>query len=599
MQSETRPGVRSLQPIALGLTAALAATAGVAFGPATAAVHKSAAHGAAAHGTPAYLAAATDCPGDNGGISLSPGFCATVFADDLGHARHMAFGPGGVLFVNTWSGRYYGNGPVPAGGFLIALKDTTGAGKADQVTRFGTTAAEGNKGGTGVQVYKGYVYAEANDKIVRYRLGADGVPAGQPETVLSGMPLSGDHPMHPFVIDAQGRIFVDMGSATNACQARNRQPGAPGEQPCTETQTRAGVWLYDANKLGQQFSSKERYASGIRNGEGFSFDPTGRLFVAQQGRDQLPQNWPKLYPNLVHATELPAEEVVEVIHGDDYGWPQCYYDQFQKKLVLAPEYGGDGGKTVGGCAMRTGPVAAFPGHWAPNDMTIYKGATFPEPYRGGAFIAFHGSWNRAPEPQQGYDVVYQPMANGKAVGRYIVFANGFAGGHMDPGGAAHRPSGVVVGPDGALYISDDVRGRIWRVTYQGPATVSAIAAAPSPAAGVETAAPPAGPPEYSLPVPPGATQAQVQAGERVYRTTTCTGCHGADAKGTPLGPDLVAGKWIWSRGSLTGIRRTIQNGVPMPRNYRSPMPPMGGAQLSKADLNDVAAYVWALAHQPK
>jgi glucose/arabinose dehydrogenase/cytochrome c5 len=592
MQSETRPGLRRTRPIALG-AAALAAIGGMAFG-ATAAVHKNAAPpGAAPHRPAAFV-----CPGDNGGLTLSPGFCATVYADELGHARHMAFGPGGVLYVNTWSGQYYGNGPVPAGGFLIALKDTKGVGKADQVTRFGQTQADGDKGGTGVQVYKGYVYAEANDKIVRYRIGPDGLPGGQPETVLSGMPLGGDHPMHPFVIDAHGRIFVDMGSATNACQAKNRQPGVPGQKPCTEKETRAGVWLYDADKLDQAFSPKERYASGIRNGEGFSFDPTGRLFVTQHGRDQLIQNWPKLYPNKARATELPAEEVVEVIHGADYGWPECYYDQVQKKLVLAPEYGGDGGKTVGLCARRTGPVAAFPGHWAPNDMTIYKSSAFPAPYRGGAFIAFHGSWNRAPAPQQGYNVVYQPMTGDKASGRYVVFADGFAGGHKDPGAAAHRPSGVVVGPDGALYISDDVKGRIWRVTYRGPAGATALAAAPS-AGGSEAASPPAGAPEYNLPVPPGATRAEVQAGQRVYSAQTCIGCHGADAKGTPLGPDLAAGNWTWSHGDLAGIRRTIADGVPMPKNYRSPMPPMGGAQLSKADLNAVAAYVWAVSHQSR
>jgi glucose/arabinose dehydrogenase len=132
--------------------------------------------------------------------------------------------------------------------------------------------------------------------------------------------------------------------------------------------------------------------------------------------------------------------------------------------VLAPEYGGDG-KKVGECAQKKGPVAVFPAHWAPNALAFYTGSMFPTTYRGGAFIAFHGSWNRAPEPQDGYNVVFQPMADGRASGPYQVFADGFAGPRKEPGLAAHRPAGVAVGPDGALYISDDQAGTVWRVSY--------------------------------------------------------------------------------------------------------------------------------------
>ena len=90
------------------------------------------------------------------------------------------------------------------------------------------TPAEGSKGGTGIALYKGFVYAEMNDQIVRYAIGPDGLPSGKPQVVLSGMPLGGGHPMHPFAIDAQGRMFVDMGSATNSCQAQDRRAGVPG-----------------------------------------------------------------------------------------------------------------------------------------------------------------------------------------------------------------------------------------------------------------------------------------------------------------------------------------------------------------------------------
>ncbi|HEY4029784.1 MAG TPA: c-type cytochrome [Caulobacteraceae bacterium] len=523
------------------------------------------------------------CP--NGGLSLSPGFCASIIADNLGHVRHMALGPDGVIYANTWSGQYYVNQPPPPGGFLVAIKPK-GDGQAE-IARFGQTPSDGVAGGTGVQVYKGHVYAEVNDKIVRYALPAGGgVPTGKtPEVVLSGMPLGGNHPMHPFIIDAKGQIFVDMGSATNACQgeAGDRKAGVMGQNPCTELQTRGGTWKYDANKLNQTFSPKERYATGIRNGEGFAFDAAGRLFVTQHGRDQLPALWPKLYPDLKHATELPSEELLQVTAGGDYGWPECYHDPFQKKLVLAPEYGGDGGKAVGVCAQKIEPVAAFPAHWAPNDLAIYTAKTFPAAAQGGAFIAFHGSWNRAPEPQAGFNVVFQPMAGGKTSGDYVVFADGFTAGK-------YRPTGLVVGADGALYIADDVKGRIWRVTYHGPANIKALAAASAAKAAGGGAS------SGALPVPPGATADQVASGNKLYHAQTCTGCHGGDAKGTPVGPDLTSGKYLWGDGSLASIQKTIQEGVAMPKQYRQAMPAMGGAQLSSDQVRDLAAYVWAVGH---
>ncbi len=237
-------------------------------------------------------ASANNCAADNGGITLSPGFCATVFADKIGHARQMAFGPNGVLYVNTWSGRYYKNDTPPAGGFLVALKDNKGDGHADTVERFGDGVPQGSTGGTGIRIYNGGLYAEQNDKIIRYALPSSGIaPQEQPQVIVSGLPLTGDHPMHPFAIDADGHMFIDLGSATNSCQLQNRIANSPGHQPCTELETRAGIWLYEANKKDQHFSPAERYATGLRNGEGFAFDAAGRLFVTQHGRDQLSQNW--------------------------------------------------------------------------------------------------------------------------------------------------------------------------------------------------------------------------------------------------------------------------------------------------------------------
>jgi mono/diheme cytochrome c family protein len=293
---------------------------------------------------------------------------------------------------------------------------------------------------------------------------------------------------------------------------------------------------------------------------------------------------------------LPAEELVLVKQGGDYGWPNCYYDGFQKKLVLAPEYGGDGGKTVGACAQAVAPVAAFPAHWAPNDMKIYNAKAFPAAYQGGAFIAFHGSWNRAPAPQGGFNVVFQPLKDGRASGDYVVFADGFAGAGKANGRATFRPMGLAVAPDGALFISDDVKGRIWRVTYHGGPNAR-LASAAQPAEGAAQAPPPAAATSGAAPVPPGATADQVAKGGELFRGGTCGACHGPDAKGTALGPDLTAGTWMWSDGSLAALHDTIQKGVPVPKKYRSPMPPMGGQQLSPDDLAAISAYVWSVGHQ--
>ena len=527
---------------------------------------------------------------DTGGLSLPPGFCATVFADGLGHARHMAVRGDGTVYVNIQSGRVVGGAPAaaPGGGYLVALKDSDGDGRADKVVNFGPTDA----GGTGVGLYKGWIYAETADKIVRYALPATALtPTGPAETVVSGLPLGGDHPMHPFAIDAQGTMLVDVASATNSCQSPNRRAGVPGAQPCTELLTRAGVWRYDANALGQAFSPAARYATGIRNGEGIAF-AGGRTFATQHGRDQLKENWGALYPDAARTLELPTEELIELKAGGDYGWPYCYHDGVQKKLVLAPEYGGDGGKAVGVCAQKTGPVAAFPAHWGPNALAIYAGQAFPRAYRGGAFIAFHGSWNRAPAPQGGFNVVFQPLRDGRAAGDWVVFADGFAGPGKAAGKAEHRPTGLAMGPDGALYISDDSKGRIWRVTYRGPAdapvTAAAQAASPTPAA--PTVAPAM---QTASAVPPGSSAAEVAAGERVYKGSTCAGCHGGDGGGSAVGPSLVAGPWLWG-GSLPEITASVRNGVPQPKQYRSPMPPLGGASLSDSEVKAVSAYVWSI-----
>jgi glucose/arabinose dehydrogenase/mono/diheme cytochrome c family protein len=555
------------------------------------------------------------CPSDDSGLKLPPGFCATVFADGIGHARHMVVAPNGVLYSNTWSGTYYGNGKVHPGGFLVALEDKSGAGKADVIERFGETVQTQGAGGTGIGIFKGSLYAEINDRIVRYLLPAGSVvPKDPPQTIVSGLPLGGDHPMHPFIIDSQGSLYIDVASATNSCQLKNRMPKSSGAVPCTELETRGGIWRFDANKSNQKFSPADRFATGIRNGDGFAIDENGRMFVAQQGRDQLHANWPELYKPEEEAT-LPAEEVVLLKRGGDYGWPECYYDPFVEKLVLAPEYGGDGKKRVGICANKIAPVVAFPAHWAPNDITYYDQKQFPERYRDGIFVAFHGSWDRAPYPQGGYNVVFQGLSGGRASGPCEIFADGFAGAVKSPGQAEHRPAGLAVAPDGTLYVSDDVRGRIYRIVYLGGSanqggTVRPCPRPTAPAGSIAEAV--VNPPEGTHPnagvaasshaaLPKGTTPEMVALGRKIYvgqiGGAPCTACHGDNGEGSTLGPPLTAGHWLWGDGSYASIRRIIVRGVSQPKRYRNIMPPLGGAQLTHDEVSAVAAYVWTLSHR--
>lgn len=393
------------------------------------------------------------CAQGNAGLQLPDGFCALVVADGLGRARHLAVAPNGDIFVAPRQSR------TDSVGGVVALRDTTGDGVADVRVRFGDV------GGTGIALRGGYLYFAPNWGVLRYPLPSGQLrPSGPPDTIVSGLPDTGNHTAKSLAFGPDGALYVNHGSASNACQVQTRTAGSPGQDPCPELQVRAGIWRYDANKVGQTLADGVHFATGIRNAVGLTYQD-GQLYATQHGRDQLFQLWGDLYSEQQSA-ELPAEELLRVDQGDDFGWPYCYYDQNLDQLVLGPEYGGDG-KNVGRCADKKGPIAAFPGHWGPDGLLFYTGTQFPSRYRGGAFIAFHGSWNRAPLPQAGYNVTFVPFQNGQASGDYEVFADGFAGEQKDPRNAAHRPSGLAQGPDGSLYVSDDTGGTIFRILYRG------------------------------------------------------------------------------------------------------------------------------------
>jgi glucose/arabinose dehydrogenase len=384
------------------------------------------------------------CDPDNGGLVLPDGFCATVVASQLGPVRQLVVAPNGDVYA-ALSGK-----PGDNTGGVLAFRDKDGDGKPDERASFGPG------GGNDVKVHNGYVYFALNDRIVRYRLGEGKLePPGKEEMVVSGLPSEGGHVAKSLVFGPADVMYVNIGSKTNSCQKTDRLPASPGLDPCTELQRRAGIWRFSATRLGQQFADGQRFATGLRNTMALAIQPgTDALFAVVHGRDQLADNWG--FSNEVNANN-PAEELVRVESGADYGWPYCYYSNQYRKKVLAPEYGGDGKKT-GRCTSARNPLLAFPGHWAPMAIAFYGSDAFGPKYRDGLFVAFHGSWNREPLPQEGYRVVFVPFTQGKPAGDYSTFAT-------EKGGPTSlRASGVAVGPDGSLYISADQNGKIWKVT---------------------------------------------------------------------------------------------------------------------------------------
>jgi glucose/arabinose dehydrogenase len=398
-------------------------------------------------------AAAPACDADNGGLKLPQGFCAAVVADNVGAARHLAVAPNGDLFVSIRAR----SGP---GGGIVALRDADGDGKLETKEQFGQGSA------TGIGLRNGYIYYATPTSIVRYKLPAGQLKAsGEAEIVAQDLPERRSHTDKGLAFDGRGGVYVNFGSPSNACQQPDRQPNVPGQDPCPLLETYAGIFKFDENKLGQKPADGRRYSTGMRQEVGLTWHDNS-LWAVMHNRDGLDTLWPGKFTAEQNA-EWPAEYLLKVADGANFGWPYCFYNNAEGKLVNNPEYGGDGKKNDR-CGAFTSPTVAFPGHWAPNDVLFYTGTQFPKQYQGGAFVAFHGSWNRAPGPMAGYNITFVPFSAGKP-GAREVFADGFAGKTplMSPAEAVSRPGGLAMGPDGSLYIAEDVKGRIWRIMHKG------------------------------------------------------------------------------------------------------------------------------------
>ena len=373
------------------------------------------------------------------------------------------------------------------------MKDLNGDGIVDTVFGFGKYT------GTGIAIKNGYLYASSDEEVFRYKLNDKNevINPDQPEKIITGLINRHQHESKSIALDNDGNIYVNIGAYANACQEKDRTLHSKGRMPCPILDSAGGIWQFKADKLNQTYVDGIRYATGLRNVVGLDWNnQTNTLFVMQHGRDQLHDNWPELFDSKQSA-ELPAETMYELHKGSNAGWPYIYYDPIQHKKILAPEYGGDGKKEIDSksepifvAAKGAGdpttlindidlrkkpsdktiqdPTVAFPAHMAPNALLFYTGNQFPEKYKNGAFIAFHGSWNRAPEPQKGYLVAFVPFRNGKPSGDWEIFADDFAGGDefMSPNKAKHRPTGLAQGPDGSLYVTDDVKGAVYKISYK-------------------------------------------------------------------------------------------------------------------------------------
>ncbi len=380
-------------------------------------------------------------------IVVPTGFKAEILGADLGATRHMIVSKNGVIYAKL--------SKLKDGKGMLKLTDTNKDGKIDLTEYFGDYT------GTGVTIKNGYLYASSNKGVFRYKLDdkENIINTDAPEKIIDGLVDKGRDNAKPIVLDNAGNIYVTIGSYNDPC----REPGTgKGINPCTILDSAGGIWRFKANISNQTFSDGKLYATGLKNAVGITWNnKTNTLFATAHGRGQFHDFYSQYYTPK-QSQEIPAETLYELHEGDDAGWPYIYYDQFQKKKIVAPEYGGDGKKTGGEKAID--PILAFPAHLGPNSLLFYTGKMFPAKYRNGAFIAFHG---QSPELKKGYFVAFVPFINNKPSGKWEIFADNFAGVDLvkPTGPIQHRPCGLAQGPDGALYVCDDLGGAIFKISY--------------------------------------------------------------------------------------------------------------------------------------
>jgi len=508
---------------------------------------------------------------DDSGITVPAGFRALVVADNLvGGAkrpgdklRFLAVGPQSEIYAKTVKGG------------IFALRDLNGDSRADVIEEFGSG------GGTGIALRDGWLYHSTNSAIYRYKYTPGKlIPPGEPELIVSGLPAEGAHEAKAFAFDEEGRLLVEVASPSNGYGFPDRKEGAKGADPTEFLKTHGGFWRFDANKTNQAFADGFHYSGGMRHAVSVAWNPVAKtFFTVMMGRDQLDTVAPQFYDALDNAERI-AEELHRLDEGANLGWPFTYYDPIKKGRMLSPEFGGDN-RLRAERGKYPDPLVAFPAHWAPLQMAFYNGTQFPKKFQGGAFVAFHGSWNRAPMPQGGYNVCFVPFdEKGNPSGSYEVFADGFSvqdHPFTNVNDARFRPCGVAVAPDGTLYLGDSESGRIWRIIYTGqPRHVSSLTAA-------------------ALRTVTGGSTAMVNdpsPGAKLYQTF-CATCHMADGGGVASMQPKLKGSTIIADDPDRLIRVILKGPaavLPADReHYQNVMPPF--ATLNDSDLTEIVNYL--------
>ena len=344
---------------------------------------------------------------DLSAIRLPAGFAIAIFAKDLGNARFMTLDPRGTLLVS-----------VPRSGRVIALPDDNGDGQADRAL----PVVEGLELPHGLAFLDGHLYVAETGRVVRF----DYDPArrrvlGAPATVVPDLPARGQHWTRTIAIGPDRRLYVSAGSSCNSCEERDPR--------------RAAITRYDLDGR-----SGGPFGTGLRNAVGIAFRPgTSELWATVNGRDWL-------------GDDRPSEYVTRIDEGSFYGWPSCHWTPAGP--VVDPDLGG-----ADRCKTARRPSFLYQAHSAPLGLAFYTGSQFPPEYRGDLFVALHGSWNRA--VPVGYKVIRVRLGGATPV------AEDFATGWLVGGRPWGRPVDVAVAPDGALYVSDDTLGAVYRLTYRG------------------------------------------------------------------------------------------------------------------------------------
>jgi glucose/arabinose dehydrogenase/cytochrome c5 len=518
---------------------------------------------------------------DDGGITLPEGFRALVYADNLvvgkqvgrshENLRGLAVAPNGDVYAKGKFGKIW------------ALRDTDGDGRADKIEEFGP-----GDGGTHIAFHDGYLYHSSRKNVYRYKYTpGELVPSSPLEVIVHDLPAEKDHDAKAFAFDESGHMIVEVGSPFNVYSEPDRQFGAfgyPRSMVDKFQQTYGGFWRFDPSKPNQTQADGVRFSTGHRHSLALVWQPVSKnFFMAMMGRDNMNIVDPTDYDELDNA-ERDAEEFHLLKEGINLGWPYSYWDPIKKARMRAPEYGGDNRRREDNPAFDK-PLIAFPAHWAPLQMCLYEGTQFPAHYRNGMFLAFHGSWNRAPRAQAGYKVVFIPFdANGMptgdtahGAGDYEEFAVGFPQKDYFVASkeAMYRPSGVAVGPDGSLYISETEKGRIWRVIYTGEKNSGAAK------------------PNLNAMTRPVALKTVPGNGPQIY-ATVCAACHMPDGSGVPSMQPALTGSAVVTGDANTLINVLLKGPaavLPADRaKFSNVMPPFG-AIYNDDDIASVINFV--------